>query len=94
MFGENKEEGISPLGKIEALIRVYFLKFESCLQELKTASGRYEQELYNLGLSNLAERSHNKSTDTTTLLELYKPYLRSVKSLQDAIKKYAEHEFQ
>jgi len=88
VYGFEEKLTVTPFGKVVAISRVYFPKFDVQILELEKAAIEYEKWMYAA-----ADARVNCKPSIDGLLEIYAPYAQRFRVLIDELGTFAQGEF-
>jgi hypothetical protein len=84
-------QGVSPFAKVRATSAVYFPQFENLIRELENATGGYRAWMTTAALRRVSGISEEPPAG---FVEAVRPYTQARDNLLDALRKFAQSEFQ
>ena len=90
-FGEDIPHAVSPFAKVQSISSVYFPQFDDAVKELSVAASGYQVWLTGAGKKRLAGDVQHMNDGFN---EAYKPFLGKRDGLINALKKFAQGDFQ
>jgi hypothetical protein len=90
VFGDNRDEPLSPFARLESIAMVYFPQFLQSITELDRLSDAYEIWMH----EGVKKRLAGKIRELSDVTDIYTPYSTRLASLLSELRTYAKAEFE